>query len=89
MYNEQKESLMGTKTLTVSELRGNLADSLDAIKTDEVLIVTRRGKKERAIIDLDSLEDLLAIANPEYLKIIRTARESKEYFSHDEVFGDI
>ena len=80
---------MGTKTLTVSELRGNLADSLDAITGDEVLIVTRRGKKERAIVDLDSLEDLLAVANPEYLKTIREARQSKDYFSHEEVFGDI
>jgi PHD/YefM family antitoxin component YafN of YafNO toxin-antitoxin module len=80
---------MGTKTLTVSELRGNLADSLDSISNDEILIVTRRGKKERAIIDLDRLEDLLAVTNPDYLKTIREARESKDYFSHDEVFGDI
>lgn len=80
---------MGTKTLTVSELRGNLADSLDAIQNDEVLIVTRRGKKERAIIDLDRLEDLLAVTDPAYIKTIQEARDSKEYFSHDEVFGDI
>jgi hypothetical protein len=38
---------MVNKTLTVSELRTNLADSLDSIKNDEVLIVTRRGKKEK------------------------------------------
>ena len=80
---------MSTKTLTVSELRGNLADSLDAINNDEILIVTRRGKKERAIIDLDRLEDLLAVADPNYLSTIKEARESKEYFSHEEVFGDI
>jgi prevent-host-death family protein len=80
---------MGTKTLTVSELRNNLADALDTINNDEVLIVTRRGKKERAIIDLNSLEDLLAASNPEYLKTIREARESDDYFSHNEVFGDI
>lgn len=81
--------LMGTKTLTVSELRSNLADSLDAIQNDEILIITRRGKKERAIIDLDRLEDLLAVANPEYLKTIKEARASKDYFAHEEVFGDI
>ena len=80
---------MSTKTLTVSELRGNLADSLDAIKHDEILIVTRRGKKERAIIDLDRLEDLLAVTDPSYLRAIKEARDSSEYFSHDEVFGDI
>ncbi|GAC1391877.1 MAG: hypothetical protein NVSMB46_06020 [Candidatus Saccharimonadales bacterium] len=80
---------MGIKSLTVSELRGNLAESLDAIKNDEILIVTRRGKKEKAIIDLDSLEDLLAASNPDYLEIIHEARKSKDYFSHEDVFGDI
>ena len=80
---------MSIKALTVSELMGNLADALDAVSNDEVLIVTRRGKKERALIDLDMLEDLLAVADPEYLKTIKAALESKEYFSHDEVFGNI
>lgn len=80
---------MGTKTVSASTLRSNLSDALDAVSEDEILIVTRRGKKERAIIDLDKLEDLLAANNPEYLKAIRTARESKEYLSHDEVFGDL
>jgi prevent-host-death family protein len=80
---------MGTSTLSVSELRTNLAEALDAVNEDEILIVTRRGKKERAIIDLDKLEDLLAANDPQYLKTIKEARESKEYFSHEEVFGDI
>ena len=80
---------MGTSTLSASELRTNLAEALDAVNEDEILIVTRRGKKERAIIDLDKLEDLLAANDPQYLKTIKEARESKEYFSHKEVFGDI
>jgi PHD/YefM family antitoxin component YafN of YafNO toxin-antitoxin module len=78
---------MSTKTISASDLRSNLADSLDTITKDDVLIVTRRGKKERAIIDLDKLEDLLAANDPEYLKSINEAREGKEYFSHEEVFG--
>jgi PHD/YefM family antitoxin component YafN of YafNO toxin-antitoxin module len=80
---------MGTKTISASDLRSNLADSLDTITKDDVLIVTRRGKKERAIIDLDKLEDLLAANDPEYLKTIQAARESKEYLSHEEVFGEL
>ena len=80
---------MGTKTLTASELRTNLAEALDAVNNEEILIVTRRGKKERAIIDLDKLEDLLASNDPGYLKINKEATESKEYFSHEEVFGAI
>ncbi len=80
---------MGTETVSASELRNNLSDSLEAVDNDTILIVTRRGKKERAIIDLDQLEDLLAVANPEYLKLIKEARASKDYFAHDEVFGAI
>ncbi len=80
---------MSTKTISASDLRSNLADTLEAISKNDVLIVTRRGKKERAIIDLDKLEDLLAASDPDYLRTIREARESKEYFSHAEVFGNL
>jgi prevent-host-death family protein len=80
---------MGTKTISASDLRSNLSDALDTVNEDDILIVTRRGKKERAIIDLDKLEDLLAASDPVYLQTIKEARESKEYFSHDEVFGNL
>lgn len=80
---------MTTKTVSASDLRTNLADALEAASGEDILIVTRRGKKERAIIDLDRLEDILAASDPEYLKTIKSARESKEYFSHEEVFGDL
>jgi prevent-host-death family protein len=78
---------MTTKAISASDLRSNLSDSLDIVTKDNVLIVTRRGKSEKAIIDLDKLEDLLAASDPEYLASIKRARESKEYFSHQEVFG--
>lgn len=80
---------MSTKTISASDLRNGLADALDAVNSNDILIVTRRGKKERAIIDLDKLEDLLAASDPAYLQSIKEARESKEYLSHDDVFGDI
>lgn len=80
---------MGTKTITASKLRSNLADALDSLSDDEVLIVTRRGKSERAIIDINKLEDLLAASDPQYLKSIKEARQSKEWFTHEEVFGNI
>jgi prevent-host-death family protein len=80
---------MGAKTISASELRNGLADALDAVSPDDILIVTRRGKKERAIIDLDKLEDLLAASDPAYLRKIKEARDSKEFLSHEDVFGDI
>lgn len=78
---------MGTKTISASDLRTNLSDALEAVSDDDILIVTRRGKKERAIVDLDKLEDLLAASDPVYLASIKDARDSTEYFSHEEVFG--
>lgn len=80
---------MGTKTISASDLRNGLADALDAVSNTDILIVTRRGKKERAIVDLDKLEDLLASSDPEYLARIKEARESSEYLSHEDVFGNL
>lgn len=83
---------MGTKTISTSKLRNNLADALDSITDDEVLIVTRRGKSERAIIDLDKLEDLLAASDPKYLKSIKEARDQikrGEVYTFEEVFGGL
>lgn len=80
---------MSTKTISASKLRNNLADALDSLSQEDILVVTRRGKSEKAIIDLDKLEDLLAASDPKYLKSIKEARESNEYFTHEEVFGDL
>ena len=80
---------MSTKTISASNLRNNLADALDSLNIEDVLVITRRGKSEKAIIDLDKLEDLLAASDPGYLKTIKAARDSDEYFSHEEVFGAV
>lgn len=83
---------MSTKTIAAAKFRNNFASTLDAINDDDVLIITRRGKKERVLVDLDKFEDLLAASNPNYLKEIEEARkqaENGEVFSMDEVFGNL
>ena len=80
---------MTTQTLSASELRGNLSEALDAVTDENALILTRRGKKDRAIIDIDVLEDLLMQSDPDYFKTIAEARKRKEYYTHEEVFGDL
>ncbi|OGL30641.1 hypothetical protein A3F37_03395 [Candidatus Saccharibacteria bacterium RIFCSPHIGHO2_12_FULL_41_12] len=83
---------MTTKTISASKLRNNLADALDSIDGTDFLVITRRGKAERALIDLDKLEDLLAANDPDYLAGIALAREqvkNGEVFTHEEVFGDL
>ena len=81
---------MSTKTIDATDMRKNLSDALDAVaKSQDILLVKRRGKVESALIDVDMLEDLLAASNPEYLKSIATARASKDWYTPEEVFGDL
>lgn len=83
---------MTAKTITASNLRSNLAAALNSVSRDEVLIVTRRGKKDRAIVDIDKYEDLLAASDPAYLASIVRAREEYkkgEVVSFNEAFGNL
>ena len=83
---------MSIKTISATTLRNNLADALDSTDKDAVLIVTRRGKTDRAIVDLDRLQDLLAASDPKYLSSIKKARDEikkGEVYSFEEVFGNI
>lgn len=83
---------MGAKTITASNLRSNLALALDSISKDNVLIVTRRGKQQHAIVDLNKYEDLVAASDPKYLQTIKKARQNYkkgEVLSFDEAFGNI
>ncbi len=74
-------------------LRNNLADSLKNV-TDkkDYLLVAKKGKITSAIVNIDLFEDLLALANKDYIKTIRKARkeyEAGDFFTHDQVFGDV
>ena len=84
---------MSTKTISATKLRNNLSDALSSLDgTEDVLVVTRRGKSEKAIINLDKLEDLLAANDPAYLADIAKARkEAKDgdTLPMDEVFGNL
>ena len=83
---------MGAKTITATNLRSNLAAALNSLSKNDVLIVTRRGKKERAIVDIDKYEDLLAASDPEYLASIKRAREEYkkgEVVSLNDAFGNL
>ena len=81
---------MSTKTIDASAMRQNLSEVLDAVHDGkDTILVKRRGKVESAIIDIDTLEDMLAVQNPEYLKTIAAARASKKWQTPEEVFGDL
>ena len=81
---------MSTKTIDASMMRKNLSEALDMVRDSKnILLVRRRGNVESALIDIDTLEDLLAAQNPQYIKSIAEARASKEWYTPEEVFGDI
>ena len=84
---------MKTKLVNATKLRDNLSGVLDATDKDNpVQIISRRGKQEHAIVNLDKLEDLLAANDPKYLKEIARARQqaaSGEVFALEDVFGDL
>ena len=73
-------------------LRNNLADSLKQVAKKDYLLVAKKGKITSAIVNIDLFEDLLALANKEYLKSIKKAREEYKkgnFLTHDQVFGEI
>lgn len=83
---------MNARTITASNLRSNLAAALSSVNKDNVLIVTRRGKQERAIVDIDKYEDLLATSDPKYLDSIKKAREEYKkgaVISFNDAFGNL
>jgi len=81
------------KTVDTTTLRNHVADVVGevALRKDYIL-VTRKSKPMAALVNLDLLEDLLALSNREYLDSIRQARndyKKGKTLSHKEVFGAI
>lgn len=78
--------------ISSTTMRANFATTLDELARQNYLLVARRGKISHAIVNLDFLEDLLALNNKEYLTSIRQAREDckkGKTISHDQVFGEL
>lgn len=87
MYNWLMNNIISSTTM-----RANFSTTLDELAKQNYLLVARRGKISHAIVNLDFLEDLLALNNKEYLSSIRQAREDYKKgktISHDQVFGEL
>ena len=74
-------------------LRNNLADSLSQVnKKKDYLLVSNKGKITSALVNIDLFEDLMALANKNYLKSIKKAREeykNRDIFTHEQIFGEV
>jgi len=79
--------------ITTTILRNNLADTLKEItKKRDYLLVAKKNQIKAALVNIDLFEDLLALTNKKYLKSIKKARkeyESGNFFTHNQVFGNI
>lgn len=79
--------------INATVLRNNFSDALNEVdKKKEYLLVARKGKVTSALVNIDLFEDLLALTNMKYLESIKKAREEfdkGEFFTFDEVFGQI
>lgn len=84
---------MSTKTIDTTDLRNNLAATLEAVGKDDILFIKSRGKLTgKAIIDDELLEDLLLLQDSEYLASIAEARKEikqDDIYTFNEVFGDV
>lgn len=74
-------------------LRNNLADSLKQVsKKKDYLLVAKKGKITSALVNIDLFEDLLALANKDYVEHIKKARkeyEKGDILTHQQVFGEV
>ena len=74
-------------------LRNNLSDALKKVNADKkYLLVAKKGKITTAIVDIELFEDLLALANSNYLESIKKARaeyKKGDVLTHEQVFGEL
>lgn len=84
---------MTTQTIDSTQLRSNLAETLGAHGKNDLLFIRNRGKLTgKVIIDDELLEDLLLLADSDYLNKIKKSRQEVKdgkTYSFDEVFGDV
>ena len=79
---------MSTKTLNLSHFRSTIFDYFNDQDNNSVVIITKRGKGKKALVDLDLLEDLLEANDPKlYAEVIEA--KSQDRLTHQQVFGDI
>ncbi len=76
-----------TKVVNATELRTNYAEIALAVRGGKnVAVITKRGRPDLALVDLDYLEDLIESQDKEFQVSLRQAAQEKAY-SLEEVFA--
>ena len=77
-----------TAIVKTTEMRESYADVAKKVRGGKtVAIITKRGRPDLALVDIDYLEDLLEAHDKEFQASLRKAAQEKTY-SLDEVFAD-
>ena len=76
-----------TKVIKATDLRTDYAAIAQEIRGGKtVAVITKRGRPDLALVDLDYLEDLLESQDKEFQKSLRQAAQEKIY-SLEEIFA--
>ena len=70
---------MSIETISATNLRNKLGNKLKSLKKDDILIITRRGKGEKAVVDLELLKGLLDDKQRKELDSNRNQNELDEW----------
>ncbi len=77
-----------TTIIKTTQLRDDYAEIAKQIRGGKsIAIITKRGKPDLGLIDLDYLEDLIESHDPEFQKSLKKAAKEKTY-TLDEVFDN-
>ncbi|OGY21894.1 MAG: hypothetical protein A2113_01030 [Candidatus Woykebacteria bacterium GWA1_44_8] len=81
------------KAIETTKLRNNLASAIAEVnKNKDFMVITKKGEPVAGIVDLDLLEDIEASKSKAFIESIKEAREQikkGEFYTHEEVFGDL
>lgn len=77
-----------TTIVKTTELRDSYAAIAAKVRGSKIVaIITKRGRPDLGLVDLDYLEDLLEAQDPSFQASLRQAAKEKTY-SLEEVFGN-
>lgn len=78
-----------TTIVKTTDLRDSLADVANKVRgRKDIAIITKRGRPDVALIDIDYLEDLLEAQDEEFQKSLVAAAKEKT-LTLDDVFADL
>ncbi len=84
-------SKLSVQSVGATVMRNNMSDVLDAVDDSRnIMLIKRRNRTDAALVNVELLEDLLALRDKQYVRSIREARAEAargELSSLEDTFG--